>query len=107
VSAGDRAEERAVLALIDAGFLIVARNVKTRGGEIDVVAIDGNATCFIEVRLRDTLDRALDSVDANKKRRLIRAAERYMLKHGEVLCRFDVVLVTPTSLRIVKDAFRA
>jgi putative endonuclease len=107
MSAGDRAEERAVLALIADGFAIVARNVKTRGGEIDVVAVDGSVTCFIEVRLRDTLDRALDSIDAKKKRHLIRAAERYMLKHGEVLCRFDVVLVTPTCLRIVKDAFRA
>jgi len=49
---GARAEELAARHLEQHGLAIVARNVRNRFGEIDIVARDGAVLVFVEVRLR-------------------------------------------------------
>ena len=63
-------------------------------GEIDLVMRDKQATVFVEVRYRrsDCFGSALESVDARKQRRLITAAQHFLLTHkSNACCRFDVV----------------
>lgn len=79
---GARAEERVVRHLEQGGFQILARNFRTRLGEIDIVATRGRALHFVEVRAR-TSGRFLhpaESVDARKRQRLRRAAEQYLAR---------------------------
>ena len=99
---GDRGEDLAVRHLKrQEGYRVVERNLRNSGGELDLVAWDGQTLCFVEIKLRRQLEYggAAQAVDARKQERVRRAAEAY-LQHwqGEVPeCRFDVVTVEPTA----------
>ena len=91
-----QAENAARDALLKAGLREVARNVNYRGGELDLVMRDGETLVFVEVRERASrrFGGAAASIDARKRLRLQRAAQRYLqLTYGERLppCRFDVI----------------
>ena len=91
---GGEAEEAAALLLAREGLAIVARNYRTRMGEIDLVARDGATLVFVEVRRRTgaRFGGAAESVDF-RKRSSIEAAARHFLARlaHEPPCRFDVV----------------
>jgi len=110
---GRRGEEVAARYLQARGYRIIARNLRTRLGELDLVALDGEAVVFVEVKTRRT-DRAgggAEAVDAAKRRRLLRLARAFVAARGlaDRPCRFDVVAlaVRPGRARIevVRDAF--
>ncbi|MFN7572206.1 MAG: YraN family protein [Betaproteobacteria bacterium] len=112
--AGDAAEATACALLQQAGCRIVARNIRYREGELDIVAWDGATLVFVEVRLRRDAGRfggAAASVDAFKRRRLTRAARHYLAEHfGDSArrwppCRFDVVAGNGAALDWLRDAF--
>jgi putative endonuclease len=99
------------------GIAVLARNVRCKGGEIDIVCLDGRCLAVIEVRQRDRADfgGALASVTAAKQRKIIRAA-RYLLQtapeYRSRLMRFDVIGVEGVPegthrISWIKDAFRA
>ena len=91
---GAQAEERAARFLERQGLAILARNFRTRLGEIDLVARDGQTLVFIEVRLRVSraFGGAQASVDARKQAKLLAAARLYLSRlKAEPPCRFDVV----------------
>ena len=78
------------------GLTIVARNFRTRFGEIDLIAKDGNTLVFVEVRMRSSMSfgGALESITAQKRVRMIAAARGYLaLIGGEPTCRFDAILM--------------
>ncbi|MDJ0766046.1 MAG: YraN family protein [Myxococcota bacterium] len=62
---------------------IVARNVREKFAEIDIVAVDGDTLCFIEVRTRKntSLGHPAETITAKKKRAIRRAAEAYLVRH--------------------------
>ena len=109
--------ERAAAALLQAeGLSAVAANARYRDGELDLVMRDGAMLVFVEVRHRrsDAHGGGAASVDAPKRRRLVRAAQRFLLEHpqfAELPCRFDVVDAAgdPDAPRLnwLRDAFRA
>jgi putative endonuclease len=111
---GKQGEDEAALFLRKQGYRIVARNVRTALGELDIVAHQHGVVCFVEVRTRrgkDSEVQALESVDERKQRRLSRLALAY-LKENHLLgrkARFDVVSVSyvPTGRHIflIKNAF--
>jgi putative endonuclease len=109
--AGARAEEVAARFLAAQGLEIIARNFRTRLGEIDVVARDGGTLVFVEVRLRTREDfgGALESIDERKQSRIARAANGYLGARGgrEPPCRFDVITVEGREARWIKAAFEA
>lgn len=109
-SIGQRAEDRAVAALVRAGYRVVERNVRLRVGELDVVAYDGDVLVFVEVRSRadDRFGGALHAVPPTKQRQVARAAAAYLALRRPPFrtCRFDVVLITGPDLQLMKDAFR-
>ena len=94
--AGARAESLAAEFLISRGLTIVARNFRTRRGEIDVIARDGESLVFVEVRLRRNMSYggAGASITAAKSKRLVAAANVYLARLGrEPPCRFDAILL--------------
>lgn len=109
---GSQAEDRAQALLEAQGLRVAARNFLCRSGEIDLIAEDGETLVFVEVRSRahDRLGGAAASVNLRKQRRLIRAAEYYLLRHPEQRlrpCRFDVIaLDADREADWIRDAFR-
>ena len=95
---GFSAEREAARHLKTLGYRVVARNVRTVRGEIDLIAWEGETLCFVEVKSRAHADfgGARAAVDHAKQSRLWKAAEAYLalndLVAGELPeCRFDVV----------------
>ena len=108
---GDRGEDRAARFLEKRGITVVTRNFRCRGGEIDLVCRDGKALVFVEVRLRRTAGYggAGASITASKRRRIILAAQHYLLGHTkpDCDCRFDCVLLDGEEIEWIRDAFSA
>jgi putative endonuclease len=93
---GAAAEALAASYLSARGLTIVHRNYRCRGGEIDLIARDGEILVFVEVRLRRNraFGTAAESITAAKRRRLRLAARHYLARLGhEPPCRFDAVLL--------------
>ena len=113
--AGDAAESAACARLEAAGCRILARNVRFREGEIDIVADESGTLVFVEVRMRrtDAFGGAEGSVDLFKRRKLLRAAQLYLLqRYGARAdlppCRFDVITADGDGIRDwIRDAFAA
>lgn len=93
---GARAEALAAEFLRGQGLVLVARNFRTRQGEIDLIARDRDVLVFVEVRLRSrsAFGGAAASITSAKRTRLTLAARAYLaqLAH-EPPCRFDAVLL--------------
>jgi putative endonuclease len=93
---GARAEALAAEYLGRQGLSIVARNFRTRRGEIDLIMRDRGTLVFVEVRLRSRVDfgGAAASITQAKLARLVAAAQVYLAGVGrEVPCRFDAILM--------------
>lgn len=94
---GSRAEDLALEFLQAQGLRLVARNYKTPGrggGEVDLIMAHGDTLVFVEVRQRAArvYGGAAASVRAGKQRRVIFAAQHYLLRLPQAPpCRFDVV----------------
>ena len=110
---GYAAEEAAAKLLEARGARIVARNVRCKGGEVDLVVDDGGTLAFVEVRLRkdDRFGGAAASVTATKQRRVLLAAQFFLQRQPRLAdrpCRFDCVLADGAgAMEWLKDAFRA
>ena len=109
-AAGGAAEDRAARLLVRAGLAIVARNYRTRLGEIDLVARDGDTLVFVEVRLRGggRYGGALASITPRKRRRIVAAARQFLMGLATVPpCRFDVIAVESGEPQWIRGAFDA
>ncbi len=88
----------AAAALVAKGYRILGRNVKTRTGEIDIIAVRGKRLAFVEVKRRATLEDAQSAITARQAARIRRAADAWLAQrtryHGYDL-HFDVVLMVP------------
>jgi putative endonuclease len=117
VMRGSAAEQLAADYLRAHGARVLARNLRCRAGEIDVVALDGSVLAIVEVRQRRRSDfgGAGGSVTWRKQRKIIRATRYFWQRHEHwrgLVMRFDVLAVEgPPSgahrLVWIKDAFRA
>ena len=69
---GRRGERAAVRALRRLGYRVLARRLRTRGGEVDVVALDGDTLVLVEVKASQgaPADVAASRVGAAKRARL-------------------------------------
>ena len=115
-SAGDRGEALAAGFLRKIGYEILRRNFRSRLGEIDLIARDGEEVVFVEVKTRSSerWGEPEDAVTRGKQRRLYQAAKQFAdhnRLHDRTL-RFDVVSVLLADGREpefthFKDAFAA
>ena len=108
---GHASENLAARLLRNQGYRILEQNYRARRGEVDIVAQDGEALCFVEVRSRQDAYRGhpVETVDSRKQQRIIHAARQFLARQphaGPV--RFDVlgiVYAPRLSTRLIKGAF--
>jgi putative endonuclease len=98
---GISAEARAAALLMAKGYRILAKRFRTRYGEIDLVARRRNLLVFVEVKARASLDDAAYAITPRQQRRIIDAAQAWLVahpEHAELELRFDAVLIAPRRL---------
>ncbi len=105
--------------LINKGLEIIARNFRRKGGELDIVALDGRMLVVVEVKARKfgSITDGLDAMTVTKRRNIIRTAQRFIdetdVDFDEM--RFDVAELTLTTEKVpqvldfsyYEDAFSA
>ena len=110
---GESAETLAADHLKQQGYRILVRNYRIKGGEIDIIAQDGNTVCFVEVKMRRTAayGTPFDAIPKIKMQKIIQVARHYLnsMKLGSSKARFDVVAVTlkegSFKVDLLKNAF--
>ena len=115
ISLGKKAEELAVIYLLEQGYQIIERNFRCSLGEMDIIAEDADYLVFVEVRSKQSSFFGLpqETVTWVKQQKLRRLASYYLKlkKVGEKKCRFDVIGILfdekqgIKSLELIKDAF--
>jgi putative endonuclease len=112
---GKSGEELAVAELERRGYAVLARRYRTRHGEIDIVACDGDTTVFVEVKTRSSgeFGTAAEALTLGKQRRLTSMAVDYLARNrlSDRPCRFDVVAIdncdTSPVITVYTNAFDA
>ncbi len=98
------------------GYTVVARNVHSRYGEIDLIAETADYICFVEVKTRKTgaLVSPAEAVGFRKQQKLVLTAQQYLTTHETAKQpRFDVFEVLlndegrPEKVRLIENAFDA
>ena len=110
---GQKAEDMAARHLKRHGYKILERNYRTRSGEIDIIAREGETLVFVEVKARtsERYGSAKAAVTAHKQRQVSKVALGYlkMTDQSHAKARFDVVTVTRREgghvLQLIRNAF--
>ena len=112
MSLGQKGEALAVSFLRKKGYRIKVCNYKTRIGEIDIIAADGDVLVFVEVKTRESLEygHPFEAVNARKRKKIASVAMLYLKKFDDLPpCRFDVVSIHINNgkpeCELIKDAF--
>ena len=106
---GSKAEDQAAEYLLGLGYSLVTRRYRGGGGEIDIIAWDGDVLVFVEVKFRRSgLVAPEAAVDQRKMSRLASAVDSYLASMGgiDVQVRYDVIGIGPNGLLHLVDAFR-
>jgi len=107
---GHSSESLAALWLRLKGYRILERRLKTRLGEVDLVAAAPfGPVCFIEVKARSLAESAAQAVTAAQQTRIARAASLYLASRPKLArrgARFDIIAVAGFP-RHFKDVWRA
>lgn len=114
---GASAEQLAAEYLEAQGVPVLARNLRCRAGELDLVCLEANVLAIVEVRQRGRMDfgGALGSVTWRKQRKIVRATRFFLQRRPQwrnYPIRFDVFAVQGApdgahDIVWIKDAFRA
>lgn len=94
---GREGEAEAAMFLAQRGWRIVAERVKTRAGEIDLIARKAGLVAFVEVKWRARAASLADAIDERRLRRVAAAVECVWQDYatgGEDI-RIDVILLAP------------
>ena len=97
---GRSGEEKAILFLRNAGYEIVDRNFRHRGGEVDIIAFINDTLVFVEVKTWSVygLDALEQGMNKKKQQRIIETAKYFLLLHREykyMAIRFDIIFIAP------------
>ena len=114
LSFGRRSEIEGAAYLRSLGFRVVASSYRTRDGEVDLIAWEGEELVFVEVKALHSANPPEDAVGYRKQQRVVRAARSYMSQYRlhEHPYRFDILAVTARvgerpQFRLLRNAFRA
>src|SRR5262245_57043475 len=113
ISFGRRSEIEGAAYLRSLGFRVVASGYRTRSGEVDLIAWDGDVLVFVEVKSRRSADPPEDVVGLRKQRRIASAAGSYIAQYRlqQRSYRFDILAITARpdrkpEFRLLRDAFQ-
>ncbi|MCL2270972.1 MAG: YraN family protein [Treponema sp.] len=107
---GKKGEDRAAEALETAGMSVIARNFRSRTGEIDIIALDGDTLVFVEVKAWSAfgMENLSYSLSPKKQGRIVETAKYflsiYRQYYGRAI-RFDVVFVGKEAVTHLASAF--
>lgn len=92
---GKWGEETATEYLVERGYEIIARNVRTPYGEIDIIVKQGDITIFVEVKTRTSNKMGLpeESITPRKRQHMLAAAEHYTAEHEMDHWQIDVISI--------------
>ena len=108
---GAAGEDRALAYLTAQGLSLVARNVGSKLGELDLIMRDGQTVVFVEVRVRRSaaFGGAAASVTPAKQQKMQRQAQAWLKQRfGDrqwPACRFDVCAIEAGTMNWIRDAF--
>ena len=112
VEIGNSGEEIALNYLKSLGYKIVATNWRHKKFEIDIIAIDKNELCFIEVKYRknNAFGEPHEAVHENKQQQIINGASEFIKQNDyDLEARFDIISITKNGnenkLEHIKKAF--
>ncbi len=109
-SLGTEKEELAAVYLKEQGAEVLAKNFYFHGGELDIVAKDGEYLCFVEVKFRKSTRYGSpeEAVTLSKQKKIVQGARLYLYQNHypeDTPCRFDVVSVYGEEIYWIKNAF--
>ena len=109
-SLGTRKEDEAARFLTECGLKVTDLNFRSRFGEIDIVARDGEFVVFVEVKYRRSslAGHPEEAVDIRKARTISKVADYYRVVRKlpyDTAVRFDVVAIEGDTFRWYKNAF--
>ena len=85
---GGKGEDLATAFLLERGHEILARNFRSRFGEIDIISKFGGFLCFIEVKTRNpskNLTSGFEAVTHDKQLKIYKTAEYFIVKHPKLV----------------------
>jgi len=115
-SIGQHGEDRASAFLSSLGYQILERNVRSRYGELDIVALDKDVVVFVEVKTRvsDACGGGVEALHPFKQRQIVRLAQAYIARREweDRSARFDVVSIGynergEEEIELIENAFDA
>lgn len=114
-SLGRSGESMAVAHLRQNGYRMVSANYRAKTGEVDIIAEEGGALVFVEVKMRrqKAYGPPQAAVDKRKQKKIARTAQHYLAttRQPNRRARFDVLAITVTDgqphFRIIKNAFES
>jgi putative endonuclease len=98
VNSGKKGEEQAAAALESAGMRIIAKNFRSKEGEVDIIALDGETVVFVEVKAWSVygIEDLQYTVNIKKQGKIIKTAKYFLSENREysnMAIRFDVVFI--------------
>jgi putative endonuclease len=110
VNSGKKGEEQAAAALENAGMQIIAKNIRSKTGEVDIVALDGETVVFVEVKAWSAygMEDLQYGINIKKQRKIIKTAKYFLSenrKYSNMAIRFDVVFIDKNSVTHLASAF--
>ncbi len=108
-SKGKAAEDKAASFLKSLGYEVLERNFRTKFGEIDIIAKDGNTLIFVEVRSKSysSFGTPEETISKSKAKKIIRTAQFYIqIKNPSFEdVRFDIISILHNNISHIKNAF--
>lgn len=95
---GRVSEYVAALYLLMKGYRIVAMRYRSRGGEVDIIARRGAVIALVEVKARDSAERAVDAVGFSSQQRIRSAGDHWLSRQRDAAAlsvRCDIVAIVP------------
>ncbi len=95
---GNAGEEKAAQALLQEGYSIIERNYRTKGGEIDIIAVKEDVIVFVEVKSLPNGSPELlqNELNRQKLQRIVKTSKRFLLNHRQYsnsYVRYDVMVI--------------
>jgi putative endonuclease len=107
---GKQGEEQAATALEAAGMEVIAKNFRSKTGEIDIIALEGETIVFVEVKTWSVfgIEDLGYGIDARKQQKIIKTAKFFLSenrKYSNMAIRFDVIFVKNNTINHLASAF--
>jgi len=107
---GKEGEELAASTLEAAGMEIIARNFRSKYGEVDIIALDRETIVFVEVKTWSAfgMEDLRYGLDTKKQVKIIKTAKYFLSinrKYSNMSIRFDVIFVKNKSISHLASAF--